>query len=128
MLVGFLGNVFNPLRIKLRFLINRQKILALDFAGQSIAQQLAFQPHQTLVQAVQLLNQLLNAGSVQMNRTHQLDQFALDLQIFLLNGAGNALSGQNSLNPLLLNFFQIVIVTGNLGQNLQNRFAQSLFH
>ena len=104
MFVRLVRNILNPVRIQFRFLIYFQKVLALDFAGERITQQFAFKPHQTLVQPVQLFDQLFNAGSVQMNGTHQFNQFFFNLQIFFLNACADGLAGQNSLNALILNF------------------------
>ena len=63
-----------------------------------------------------------------MDGTHQFNQFFFNLKIFFLNRRRNRLSGQNCLNALVLNFLQIVIITGNFGQNFQYRLQQRFFH
>ena len=126
--VFFVRNVFYPVGVKLRLLISFQKIFTLDFACQSITQQFSLQPHQAFVKIVQLFHQLFDPHRVEVNGTHQFDQFLLDLNIFLFNRRLDALAGQNGLHPLALDFLQIVIIAGDFGKNFQHRFPQRLFH
>src|SRR4029077_14779778 len=123
-----LGEVAEPARIVLRAAVAGDELLALDAGLLAEAQELAFETDQLAVEDVDLLDELLDAAVVELDRAHMPAQLGGELDDLAL-GLGRGLHALvRRLQPLVQQLVDLLESDGDLVESLDHAGQELLLH
>ena len=120
-----LVHLLHPVRVELIAAIAAEEFFPRDLAALGHAHELAFQRGQTLVELLELGDQLLDPVVVQADLADLLDQFLTRLLVAFLGADGDFLAARHLVEPAVLHLVQLLVqrldfleVRENLGLQL----------
>ncbi len=117
-----------PVGIELGAEVGLEELHARDAVAVGQTQQAPFQPHQALVDRIELLDQGLDAVVVQLQRLEVLNDQVRQFVVLLALGLGQVLAGQARLDQALLQLAEGLELGGDRVQRRHDAFAQLGLH